>query len=154
MDVILLEKVENLGNIGDQVKVRSGYGRNFLLPRGKATLATSSNIALFEARRAEFEKKQAEELGAAQQRAAAAGKLTLRLTAKAGTEGKLFGSLGTADIAEACTAAGVPVKRSEVRLPEGPIRTIGDHSIDLHLHSDVNATLRITVVAEDDGQTG
>jgi len=151
MDVILLEKVENLGNIGDQVKVRSGYGRNFLLPRGKATLATPSNIAIFEARRAEFEKKQAEELAGAKQRADAAGKLTLQLTAKAGTEGKLFGSLGTADIAEACTAAGVPVKRSEVRLPEGPIRTIGIHSIDLHLHSDVNATLRITVVAEDDG---
>jgi large subunit ribosomal protein L9 len=151
MDVILLEKVENLGNIGDQVKVRSGYGRNFLLPRGKATLATPANIAIFEARRAEFEKRQAEELAGATQRADAAGKLTLQLTAKAGTEGKLFGSLGTADIAEACTAAGVPVKRSEVRLPEGPIRTIGVHSIDLHLHSDVNATLRITVVAEDDG---
>ncbi len=150
MDVILLEKVENLGNIGDQVKVRSGYGRNFLLPRGKATLATPSNVAIFEARRAELEKKQAEELAAAKQRAAAAGKLNLQLTAKAGTEGKLFGSLGTADIAEACTAAGVPVKRSEVRLPEGPIRTIGSHTIDLHLHSDVNATLRITVVPEDD----
>jgi large subunit ribosomal protein L9 len=150
MEVILLEKVENLGNIGDQVKVRSGYGRNFLLPRGKATLATASNIAIFEARRTELEKKQAEELSAARQRADAAGQLSLRLTAKAGTEGKLFGSLGTADIAEACTAAGVPVKRSEVRLPEGPIRTIGNHSIELHLHSDVNATLRITVVAEDD----
>jgi len=150
MNVILLEKIENLGNIGDQVKVRSGYGRNFLLPRGKATLATPSNIAVFEARRAELEKKQAGELSAARQRAEAAGQLSLRLTAKAGTEGKLFGSLGTADIAEACTAAGVPVKRSEVRLPEGPIRTIGEHSIELHLHSDVNATLRITVVAEDD----
>lgn len=149
MDVILLEKVENLGNIGDQVKVRSGYGRNFLLPRGKATLATPDNIAVFEARRAELEKKQAAELAAAQARAAAASRLSLTLTAKAGTEGKLFGSLGTADIAEACTAAGVPVKRSEVRLPEGPIRAIGDHSIELHLHSDVNATLRITVVAED-----
>ena len=155
MDVILLEKVENLGNIGERVKVRSGYGRNFLLPRGKATLATAANIAIFEARRAEFEKKQAEELKAAMQRAAAAGTLTLRLTAKAGTEGKLFGSLGTADISEACTAAGVLVKRSEVRLPEGPIRTIGEHSIELHLHSDVNATILITVVAEDDaGQAG
>jgi len=151
MDVILLEKVENLGNIGDRVKVRSGYGRNFLLPRGKATLATSANIAIFEARRAELEKKEAEELQAAKQRAASASKLTLTLTAKAGTEGKLFGSLGTADIAEACTTAGVPVKRSEVRLPDGPIRTIGEHSIELHLHSDVNATIRVTVVAEDDG---
>ncbi len=155
MDVILLEKVENLGSIGDRVKVRSGYGRNFLVPRGKATLATSSNIAIFEARRAELEKKEAEELQVAKQRAASAGKLTLRLAAKAGTEGKLFGSLGTADIAEACTAAGVTVRRSEIRLPDGPIRTLGEHSIELHLHSDVNATIRITVVAEDDpGQTG
>ena len=151
MDVILLEKVQNLGNIGDRVKVRSGYGRNFLVPRGKATLATPSNVAIFEARRADLEKKEADELQAATQRAANAGKLTLRLTAKAGTEGKLFGSLGTADIAEACTAAGVPVRRSEVRLPDGPIRTLGQHSIELHLHSDVNATIRITVVAEDDG---
>ncbi len=152
MDVILLEKVQNLGNIGDRVKVRSGYGRNFLVPRGKATLATPSNVSIFEARRADLEKKEADELQAANQRAASAGKLTLRLTAKAGTEGKLFGSLGTADIAEACTAAGVPVRRSEVRLPDGPIRTLGQHSIELHLHSDVNATIRITVVAEDDGQ--
>lgn len=151
MDVILLEKVQNLGNIGDRVKVRSGYGRNFLVPRGKATLATPSNVAIFEARRADLEKKEADELRAATQRAASAAKLTLRLTAKAGTEGKLFGSLGTADIAEACTAAGVPVRRSEVRLPDGPIRTLGQHSIELHLHSDVNATIRITVVAEDDG---
>ena len=143
MDVILLEKVENLGNIGDRVKVRSGYGRNFLLPRGKATLATPANIAVFEARRAELEKKQAEELAAAEVNAQRQrAKLSLRLTAKAGTEGKLFGSLGTADIAEACTAAGVVVKRSEVRLAGGPIRTIGEHSIELHLHSDVNATIR------------
>ncbi len=151
MDVILLEKVQNLGNIGDRVKVRSGYGRNFLVPRGKATLATSANVAIFEARRADLEKKEADELHTATQRAANAAKLTLRLAAKAGTEGKLFGSLGTADIAEACTAAGVPVRRSEVRLPDGPIRTLGQHSIELHLHSDVNATIRITVVAEDDG---
>ena len=151
MDVILLEKVDNLGNIGDRVKVRSGYGRNFLLPRGKATLATPSNVAVFEARRAELEMKEAAELDAARQRAASAGKLTLRLSAKAGTEGKLFGSLGTADIAEACTAAGVPVKRSEIRLPDGPIRTLGEHSIELHLHSDVNAVIKVTVVGEDDG---
>lgn len=151
MDVILLEKVQNLGNIGDRVKVRSGYGRNFLVPRGKATLATPSNVAIFEARRAELEKKEADELKAATQRAASAAKLTLRIAAKAGTEGKLFGSLGTADIAEACTAAGVTVRRSEVRLPDGPIRTVGQHSIELHLHSDVNATIQINVVAEDDG---
>lgn len=149
MDVILLEKVENLGVIGDRVKVRSGYGRNFLLPRGKATLATPGNIAVFEARRAELEAKQADELAAAQLRAANVSKLEIKLAAKAGTEGKLYGSLGTADIAEACTAAGVPVKRSEVRLPDGPIRTLGEHSIELHFHSDVNATIRISVVAEE-----
>ena len=150
MDVILLEKVENLGTIGDRVKVRSGYGRNFLLPRGKATLATPANVAVFEARRAELEAKEAAELQAATDRAASAGRLTIRLAAKAGTEGKLFGSLGTADIAEACTAAGVTIRRSEIRLPSGPIRTIGEHVIGLHLHTDVNTTIRITVVAEDD----
>lgn len=150
MDVILLEKVENLGNIGDRVRVRSGYGRNFLLPRGKATLATPANVAIFEARRAELERKQAEELAAANARGAAASALSLRLTAKAGTEGKLFGSLGTADIAEACTSAGVPIKRSEVRLPDGPIRAVGEHAIELHLHTDVNATIRVTVVAEEE----
>lgn len=152
MDVILLEKVENLGAIGDRVNVRSGYGRNFLLPRGKATLATPANIALFEARRAELEKKEADELKAAQERATCASALDIKLSARAGTEGKLFGSLGTADIAEACTAAGVPVKRSEVRLPQGPIRTIGQHEIELHLHSDVNAVVKITVVAEEEGR--
>jgi large subunit ribosomal protein L9 len=149
MDVILLEKVENLGVIGDRVKVRSGYGRNFLLPRGKATLATPGNIAVFEARRAELEQKQASELAAAQVRAKSVSSIALRLTAKAGTEGKLYGSLGTADIAEACTAAGVPVRRSEVRLPDGPIRTLGEHSVELHFHSDVNAVIRISVIAEE-----
>ncbi|MEZ5561910.1 MAG: 50S ribosomal protein L9 [Gammaproteobacteria bacterium] len=149
MDVILLEKVENLGVIGDRVKVRSGYGRNFLIPRGKATLATPANIAVFEARRAELEAKQADELAAAQVRAANVAKLEISLSAKAGTEGKLYGSLGTADIAEACTAAGVPVRRSEVRLPDGPIRTLGEHSIELHFHSDVNAVIRISVIPEE-----
>lgn len=148
MDVILLEKVDNLGVIGDRVKVRSGYGRNFLLPRGKATLATPANIAVFETRRAELEAKQAGELSVAQTRAADVAKLEITLSAKAGTEGKLYGSLGTADIAEACTAAGVAVRRSEVRLPDGPIRTIGEHSIELHFHSDVNAVIRISVIAE------
>lgn len=149
MDVILLEKVENLGVIGDRVKVRSGYGRNFLLPRGKATLATPANIAVFEARRAELEQKQASEFAVAQGRAESVAKLELSLAAKAGTEGKLYGSLGTADIAEACTTAGVLVRRSEVRMPDGPIRTIGEHSVELHFHSDVNAVIRISVVAEE-----
>ncbi|MCL4720958.1 MAG: 50S ribosomal protein L9 [Gammaproteobacteria bacterium] len=149
MEVILLEKIANLGNIGDRVRVKPGFGRNFLLPRGKATVATVANIALFEARRADLEKKQADELAAAGERAAAAARLTISLTAKAGSEGKLFGSLGTADIAEACTAAGVEIRRSEIRLPNGPIRTVGKHSVDLHFHSDIDATIEITVIAED-----
>lgn len=152
MDIILLEKIENLGNIGDRVKVRSGYGRNFLLPQRKAALATPENIALFESRRAELEKKQAEDLAAAQKRAAELAKLQVSIVAKAGTEGKLFGSLGTLDIAEACTAAGMTVQRSEVRLPDGPIRLLGEHEVELHLHSDVNIVLRVAVVGED-GQT-
>jgi len=149
MEVILLEKIANLGNIGDRVKVKSGFGRNFLLPKGKATMATQANIAEFEARRAELERKQADELAAARARVAQLESLTLRISAKAGSEGKLFGSLGTVDIAEACTAAGVPIERSEVRLPAGPIRTIGEHQIDLHLHTDVNVTIRLEVVPEE-----
>jgi large subunit ribosomal protein L9 len=148
MEVILLEKVDNLGSIGDRVKVRSGYGRNYLLPKGKATLATPENIAVFEARRAELESKQVDELGAAQARGEALQGLTLRLTAKAGTAGKLFGSLGTIDIAEAATAAGVPLERSEVRLPDGPIRALGEFEIEMHLHADVNTMVRIEVVAD------
>ncbi len=153
MEVILLEKVANLGNIGDRVKVKSGYGRNFLLPKGKATMATQANIAILESRRAELERKQAEELAAARLRVARLQSLTLRLTAKAGSEGKLFGSLGTVDIAEACIAAGVPVERSEVRLPAGPIRTVGEHLVDLHLQTDVNVTIRLEIVPEEAAST-
>jgi large subunit ribosomal protein L9 len=149
MDVILLEKVANLGKIGDRVKVRPGYGRNFLLPQGKATLATPENVAAFEARRAELERQQADELGAAQARAAQFATLSVKIAARAGAEGKLFGSLGTVDIAEACTTAGAPLQRSEVRLPAGPIRTVGEHHVDLHLHTDVNVTIRIEVVPEE-----
>ena len=148
MDIILLEKVDNLGNIGDRVKVRSGYGRNFLLPKGKATLATPENIAIFEERRADLERKQAEELASAEGRAAQIKGLALRLTANAGPEGKLFGSLGTIDIAEACVAAGAPVERSEVRLPDGPIRMLGEHEIEIHLQSDLNVTIRIEVISD------
>jgi len=148
MEVILLEKVDNLGNIGDRVKVRSGYGRNFLLPKGKATLATPENIAIIEERRAELERKEVGELTSAQARGEEIQKLNLRLVAKAGTEGKLFGSLGTIDIAEACTSAGVPVERSEVRLPDGPIRTLGEHEIEIHLHADVNVPVRIEVISD------
>lgn len=149
MEIILLQKVANLGNIGDRVKVKPGYGRNFLLPHGKATLATPDNIAKFEARRAELEKAAGEELGAAQTRAAKLGGLKLSLTAKAGGEGKLFGSIGTADIAEAATKAGFEVERSEVRLPHGPIRQAGEHVVQLHLHTDVTVDLPVTIVAEE-----
>ena len=149
MEVILLQKVANLGGIGDRVKVRSGFARNFLLPQGKATMATPANIAKFEARRVELEKVAQDELQAAQQRAEKMHDLKLTLTAKAGTEGKLFGSVGTADIAEACTAAGFEVSRSEVRLPSGPIRVVGEHVITLHLHADVNVAVPVTIVAEE-----
>jgi large subunit ribosomal protein L9 len=149
MDVILLQKVANLGNIGDRVRVKSGFGRNFLLPSGKATLATAANVAKFEAQRVELEKKAAADLGAAQARAAALKDFKLSLTAKAGTEGKLFGSIGTSDIAEALTAAGHAVERAEVRMSTGPIRTTGEHVLVLHLHADVDVELPVTVVGEE-----
>ncbi len=149
MDVILLEKVANLGGIGDRVKVKPGYARNFLLPQGKATMATAENVARFEARRAELERKAQDNLSAAQQRATALQDFKLRITAKAGSEGKLFGSVGTADIAEAVTAAGFEIERSEVRLPSGPIRAVGEHGVILHLHTDVEISLPVTIVAEE-----
>ena len=148
MDVILLQKVANLGNIGDRVDVKSGYGRNFLLPQGKATLATSANVAIFEARREELERAAREELESASARAEAFKAFTLRMSARAGNEGKLFGSIGTADIAEACTQQGLKLARSEVRLPAGPIRVVGDHQVALHLHTDIDVQLSVTVVAE------
>jgi large subunit ribosomal protein L9 len=149
MEVILLEKVANLGSIGDRVKVKPGYARNFLLPQGKATMATAENVKRFEVRRAELERKAQEELYAAQQRAEGMQEFRLRITAKAGSEGKLFGSVGTADIAEAATAAGHKVERSEVRLPSGPIRVVGEHVVVLHLHADVNVSVPVTIVAEE-----
>jgi large subunit ribosomal protein L9 len=149
VNVILLQKVANLGNIGDRVKVRSGFGRNFLLPQGKATLATPENIARFEARRAELERLAREHLTSASERAEAMKDFKLTIPAKAGTEGKLFGSIGTADIAEACNKAGFKVERSEVRLPSGPLRTLGEHVISLHLHADVDVPLAVSIVAEE-----
>jgi large subunit ribosomal protein L9 len=151
MELILLQKVANLGNIGDRVKVKSGYGRNFLLPKGKATLATAENVARFDARRAELERAANEELHRAQQRAAALKEFRLSIIAKAGSEGKLFGSVGTADIAEAATAAGHALARSEVRLPGGPLRAVGEHLVQLHLHADVEIELPVIIVAEEAG---
>ncbi len=149
MELILLQKVANLGNIGDRVKVKSGYGRNYLLPQGKATVATPENIAKFEARRAELEKVAQQELSDAQARAAKLEGVKLSLSAKAGGEGKLFGSVGTTDITEALNKAGHKVERSEVRLPHGPIRQAGDHIVHLHLHTDVTIELPVVVVPEE-----
>ena len=149
MEVILLQKVANLGNIGERVKVRSGFGRNFLLPQGKATLATADNIARFEARRTELERLAREHLSSAGERAEAMKDFKLTIHAKAGTEGKLFGSIGTSDIAEAATRAGFNVERSEVRLPHGPLRMVGEHSVNLHLHADVDVPVQVTIVAEE-----
>ena len=149
MDVILLQKVANLGTIGDRVKVKSGFGRNYLLPKGKATLATPDSIKKFEARRAELERLAAEALASAQARAEQFKDFVLTIVAKAGSEGKLFGSIGTNDIAEASTRAGHPLTRSEVRLPNGPLRSVGEAAIELHLHADVDFTLPLIVVAEE-----
>ncbi|MFI4865595.1 MAG: 50S ribosomal protein L9 [Steroidobacterales bacterium] len=151
MELILLQKVANLGNIGDRVTVKSGYGRNFLLPKGKATLATAANVARFDARRAELESAANEQLHRAQQRAAAIKDFKLSIIAKAGSEGKLFGSVGTADIAEAASAAGHSLARSEVRLPGGPLRAVGEHAVTLHLHADVEVELPVIIVAEEAG---
>ncbi len=149
MEVILLQKVANLGNIGDKVKVRPGYGRNFLLPSGKAALATATNLKKFEERRAELEKLAADELGSARLRAGQLDNFRLAITAKAGGEGKLFGSIGTTDIAEALSKAGIRIERSEVRLASGPIRLVGEHHVKLHLHSDVVIDLPVVITAED-----
>jgi large subunit ribosomal protein L9 len=149
MEVILLKKVANLGSIGDRVKVKSGYGRNYLLPTGRATLVTASNVARFEAQRAEFEQKAAADLKSAEDRAAALRDYRLTINAKAGSEGKLFGSIGTTDIAEALTAAGHPVERAEVRMPAGPIRVTGETVLTIHLYTDVNVDITVVVVGEE-----
>jgi large subunit ribosomal protein L9 len=149
MDVILLQKVDNLGNLGDKVAVKSGYGRNFLIPSGRAVPATTDNLAAFEARRAELEKEAAELLAAAEARKAKLDGLTITVPCKAGDEGRLFGSVGTIDIAQAATEAGAEVLKQEVRLPEGPFRVVGEFDVELHLHADVNATIKLSVVPEE-----
>ncbi|PWV58536.1 50S ribosomal protein L9 [Plasticicumulans acidivorans] len=148
MEVILLTKVENLGNLGDRVTVRHGYGRNFLIPKGKATEATAANVARFEARRAELEAAAADALAKAQARRDQLADLLVTMAAKAGAEGRLFGSIGPADIADVVTAAGYELARSEVRMPEGPVRQVGEYEVDVHLHTDVNCKLHINVIAE------
>ncbi len=147
MNVILLDNVENLGNIGDLVKVKPGYGRNFLIPQGKAALATSDNIKAIDARRADLEKAAAEDVATAKSRADAINGTELVIAANAGSEDKLFGSVGPIDIVEAFEKIQIAVERSEVRMPDGPIHSLGEFPIGVHLHSDVNAEIVVRVVA-------
>lgn len=148
MEVILLERVGRLGSVGDRVDVRSGYGRNYLMPQGKAITATQANIAEFEARRAELESAAGEKKQYAETRSAKLAELVVTITANAGDEGKLFGSIGARDIADAVTAAGVTVAKSEVKLPSGTLREVGEYDVDLQLHVDVLQSVKVVIVAQ------
>ena len=149
MDVILLEKIRNLGILGDRVKVKPGYGRNYLIPKGKAVFATDANIKKFEQRRAEFEAQAAEILNSAQEKQAALSAMpVVIIRSKAGEEGKLFGSIGTRDIAAAITEAGVAISKSEVILPTGVLRQTGEYEIEVELQGDLSATVKVQIVAE------
>ena len=148
MNIILLERVVNLGDLGDEVAVKSGFARNFLIPKGKAVRASKDNRAIFEARRAELERSALERLGGAQARAAKLNGLSVTISVKAGDEGKLYGSVGTHDIAEALAAQGADIAKSEIRMPAGPIRLVGEYEIDVHLHTDVNVAIKVIVVPE------
>lgn len=149
MQVILLQRIVNLGKLGETVDVKPGYGRNFLIPQGKALPATAANVEKFEARRAELEAVEAKELAAAQERADALKDVNVIMRAKSGDEGKLFGSIGTRDIAEALTNSGLEVDRSEVKLPEGAFRQVGEFNVDIQLHHDVTASILVTILSED-----
>jgi large subunit ribosomal protein L9 len=148
VNVILLERIKNLGSLGDEVNVKSGFARNFLIPQGKAVRATKENRQVFEARRMEFERVAGERLGYAQSRAAKLTGAAITIPAKAGDEGKLYGSVGTGEIAHALSTLGTEVAKSEVRMPEGVIRLVGEYDIDVQLHSDVTVTVKVTVVPE------
>ncbi|WP_020560370.1 50S ribosomal protein L9 [Thiofilum flexile] len=148
MEVILLQKVENLGTLGGVVSVRPGYARNYLIPTGRAKMATKQNIADFEQKRAELEKAAAEHHAAAEARAAQLQDMVFTIKAKVGSEGKLFGSVSNIEIAEAIQAAGLAVERREIRMPNGPIRALGEYEVGVHLHTDVNAVLKVVVEAE------
>lgn len=149
MEVILLEKVAKLGGLGDKVTVKSGYGRNFLIPQKKAVPATAANVESFEARRADLEKQAAEKLATAEKRAEQLKELELTLAVKAGDEGKLFGSIGTRDLADLISSTGIEANKSEIRLPNGPLRTVGTFEITLQLHADVTTALTVHVVPEE-----
>ena len=148
MEVILLESVQKLGELGDKVTVKSGYGRNFLIPQKKAVPATAENLQQFEERRADLEAAAGDKLSIAKNRAKKVEELSITITTKAGEEGKLFGSITVRDVANACEAAGVELEKSEVRLPEGPIRELGEFEVNIHLHPEVDAVLKLAVVAE------
>jgi len=149
MELILLQKVKNLGNLGDKVRVKPGYGRNYLVPQGKAAAATEANLAEFEKRRAEYEAKANQQLAGAEGRRAQLENASITIKANASPEGKLFGSVGPRDIAEAFTAAGTTIEKSEVIMAEGPIRHIGEFEVQVHLHADVHTTVKVVVVPED-----
>jgi large subunit ribosomal protein L9 len=148
MNVILLDRIGNLGGLGDEVTVRPGFARNYLIPQGKAVRATAENRAVFEQRRAELEHEANEKLAEAQGRAQGLADMAVTIVVKAGEEGKLYGSVGTQDIAEAVSAKGVPVEKAEIKLPEGVIRELGEYEIDLQLHAEVMVPIRVSVVAE------
>ncbi|WP_296404993.1 50S ribosomal protein L9 [Psychrobacter sp.] len=152
MQVILLQRIVNLGKLGETVDVKSGYGRNYLIPQGKALPATAANVEKFEARRAELEAIEAEELAAANKRAEALTDVNVIMRAKSGEDGKLFGSIGTRDIADALTKSGLEVDRSEVKLPEGTLRQVGEYNVDIQLHHDIFASILVTILSEDGDQ--
>jgi large subunit ribosomal protein L9 len=149
VEIILLKKVGHLGDLGEKVSVRAGYGRNYLIPSGFAVPATEANLKAFDERRAELEKEATESLAAAESRRAVLEGLTLSVARKAGDEGKLFGSVGTQDIAAAAQEMGIALERNEVRLPEGPFRAAGEYEVTLHLHADVQATIKLEVIPEE-----
>ena len=148
MQVILMEKVVNLGNLGDVVKVRDGYARNFLIPQGKAKRVTPENLAEFETRRAELERQQAEKLSVAQEKAAKLEGLMVQITRKAGVDGRLFGSVTNFDVAEALMAQGIEVEKADIRMPQGPLKMVGDAQVQIALHSDVVAAITVSVLGE------
>ncbi len=150
MEVILLENIENLGSVGDKVNVKAGFARNYLVPQGKAQMATAANLAEFEARRAELEKAAAEALASAESRKQAIDELgAIEITARVGSEGKLFGSVGVADVCDAIAALGGDVQKSEIRMPEGALRVTGEHVVDIHLYTGVDSQVTVNIVGEE-----
>jgi large subunit ribosomal protein L9 len=150
MEVILMENVENLGSVGDKVSVKSGFARNYLVPQGKAKMATAANLAEFEAQRAELEKAAAEALAAAEARKQQIEALgTIEVTARVGSEGKLFGSVGVADVCDAIATRDVTVEKSEIRMPEGALREVGEHVVDIHLYTDVDTQVTVNIIGEE-----